>query len=124
MNWLNHAFAISDGQPTEPTSSQQPAIDRILREVVKRRLTVPAAMILETCRPLNYVGSQLLVFFSPLMKIALGTQAQDEFARFLEQRGSIDYLLNRLEFFTQQNPTQATVVSPEAAPEVTDDLST
>jgi hypothetical protein len=66
MNWLKHAFAISDGEPTEPTSSQQTAIDRILQEVVKRRLTVPAVMVLETCRPLNYVGSQSAEFASLL----------------------------------------------------------
>jgi hypothetical protein len=36
-------------------------------------------------------------FFSPLMKVTLGVHAQDEFARFLEKRGSIDYLLQRLE---------------------------
>lgn len=103
MKWLKHAFALSDGEPTEPTASQQDAIDRILQEVVDRRMTVPAAMLLETCRPLNFVGSQLLVFFSPLMKIALGVQAQDDFARFLERRGSIDYLLDRLESCSQKD---------------------
>lgn len=114
MNWLKHAFALSDGQPAEPSASQREAVDRILQEVVRRRMTVPAVMLLETCRPLNYVGSQLLVFFSPMMKIALGTQAQDDFARFLEQRGSIDYLLDRLEFFSQKQSN-----SESAPPSVT-----
>jgi len=113
MNWLKHAFALSDGRPAEPTASQRDAVDRILKQVVKRRMTVPAVMLLETCRPLNYVGSQLLVFFSPLMKIALGTRAQDDFARFLEERGSIDYLLDRLEFFAQENPESAAESSSE-----------
>lgn len=115
MNWLKHAFALSDGEPAEPTPSQKDAIDRILQEVVQRRLTVPAGMLLETCRPLNFVGSQLLVFFSPLMKVALGIQAQDDFARFLERRDSIDYLLVRLESLSHKNSRR----TPETASETT-----
>ncbi|MDB4637760.1 hypothetical protein OAF24_02565 [bacterium] len=97
MNWLKHAFAIDDGKAVLPSPHQTKAIDRVLNEVHRRGMALPASMALETCRPLNYVGSQLLVFFSPLMKVILGVHAQDEFARFLEKRGSIDYLLDRLE---------------------------
>jgi hypothetical protein len=121
MKWLKHAFALSDGESAEPTASQREAIDRILQEVVRRRMTVPAVMLLETCRPLNYVGSQLLVFFSPLMKIALGTQAQDDFARFLERRGSIDYLLDRLESFSGKGSEPTDDTTPETTASQTGD---
>jgi len=104
MNWLKHAFAIDKKRDAAPSAEQTEAIDRVIREIHRRQMAVPASMLLETCRPLNYVGSQLLVFFSPVMKIVLGVQAQDAFAKFLEQRGSIDYLLHRLE---QLDPTHA-----------------
>ncbi|MBD3673974.1 MAG: hypothetical protein HUJ26_10665 [Planctomycetaceae bacterium] len=102
MNWLKHAFAIDDGEGVEPTPSQAEAIDRVLKELLRRGMAVPAMMALETCRPLNYVGSQLLVFLSPVIKVTLGIQAQDDFARFLEKRGSIDYLLDRFEQLSQK----------------------
>ncbi len=110
LQWIKHAFAVEDGQAAEPTSGQREAIDRVLKEVVRRRLTVPARMLLETCRPLNFVGAQLLHFFSPLMKIALGTQAQDEFAEFLERRASIDFLLRRLDAL--ETPADSTANGP------------
>lgn len=97
MKWLRHAFALDDGTPAEPTPAQAAAIDRVLSEIVRRRLTTPAAMLLETCRPLNFVGAQVVHFFSPLMRAVLATNAQDDFAKFLEKRGCVDYLLRRLE---------------------------
>jgi hypothetical protein len=97
MNWLKHAFALDDGLPAEPTTDQRQAIDRILSEILRRHLDVPAGMLLEACRPLNYVGAQALRFFSPLMQAVLGLQGQTDFAEFLEKRKSVDYLLTRLE---------------------------
>jgi hypothetical protein len=106
MNWLKHAFAIDDKKDAKPSPAQSEAIDRILNEVHRRGMALPASMALETCRPLNFVGSQLLVFFSPILKVTLGIQAQDDFARFLEKRGSIDYLLERLDSLGEQTPAE------------------
>lgn len=114
MNWLKHAFAIDDGEDVQPSPSQKEAIDRVLTEVLRRGMAVPAMMALETCRPLNYVGSQLLVFLSPVIKVTLGIQAQDEFARFLEKRGSIEYLLTRLEQLSHDCEDAASSAQKEA----------
>lgn len=104
MKWLKHAFALDDGKPAEPTPSQKDAVDRVLTEVIRRGMQVPAQMLLETCRPLNFVAAQTLHFFSPIAKIALGVQGQDDFARFLEKRKSIDYLLQRLDALQHESP--------------------
>jgi len=115
MKWLKHAFAIDDGQSDEPTPAQRDAVDRVLTEIVRRGMVVPAQMVLETCRPLNFVAAQLIHFFSPIVRISLGLQGQDDFARFLERRRSIDYLLNRLqELVERQRPADPV---PEAASE-------
>jgi hypothetical protein len=117
MNWLKHAFALDDGSPAEPTASQQQAIDRILRELLLRRLDVPAGMLLEACRPLNYVGAQALRFFSPLMQAVLGLQGQHDFAEFLEKRKSVDYLLARLDALRTESAE-----TPDAPSSATDSL--
>ena len=102
IKWLKHAFALDDGSSGEPTEKQSEAIDRVLREIVRRRLEIPAGMLLESCRPLNYVAAQVLKFFSPMMQLVLDSTAQNEFAVFLENRKSVDYLLRRLDTIAKQ----------------------
>ncbi len=115
LKWLKHAFALDDGQSDEPTPAQRAAVDRVLGEIVRRGMLVPAQMVLETCRPLNFVAAQLIHFFSPIARISLGAQAQDDFALFLERRRSIDYLLNRLEqLASQQKQNSSPEVTTEA----------
>ena len=114
MNWLKHAFALDDGTPAEPTDDQRQAIDRILREILRRRLDVPAEMLLEACRPLNFVGAQLLRFFSPLMQAVLGIKGQIDFAEFLEKRKSVDYLLNRIDSLRTEAVTKPDSPTPQS----------
>lgn len=97
FQWLKHAFAVESNQPVQPNDRQQAIVERISQEVVKRHLTTPALMMLEMSRPLNYVGSQGLHFFMPMLSAITDASGIEEFARFLEQRGSIDYISDRLE---------------------------
>jgi len=46
--------------------------------------------------------------------VTLGIQAQDEFARFLEKRGSIEYLLTRLEQLSRDCEDAASSAQKEA----------
>ncbi|MFO0893327.1 MAG: hypothetical protein U0574_00030 [Phycisphaerales bacterium] len=93
---LRHAFALDPPGPATPTPEQAEVIDRLLREVVRRRMVLPAAMFLESVRPLGYVGSQAMHFFSPFATALISPAAYQAFATFLEARGAVDHLLNRL----------------------------
>lgn len=97
MKWLKHAFAIDPPGPAEVTQTQRLLIDKLCAEVVRRRLTTPALLMLEMYRPFNYVSAQLLHFFQPIVAIITDTDGYQQFALFLEQRGSIDYLVERIE---------------------------
>jgi hypothetical protein len=72
-------------------------LERICREVVRRRLTTPALFTLEMSRPLNYVSAQFLHFIQPIATVVANKNEYENLTRFLEQRGSIDYLCGRLE---------------------------
>ena len=97
MEWLKHAFAVEPPGPVEPTEEQRPVVERVCGEVVRRGLTTPAIMALEMSRPLNFVGSQALHFFSPIISALTDAQGHKQFAEFLEHRGSIEYLCRRIE---------------------------
>ena len=97
MKWLKHAFAIDPPGPAEVTETQRVLVERLCLEVVRRRMTTPALLILEMHRPFNYVSAQLLHFFQPIVAIIADTNGYQQFALFLEQRGSVDYLVGRIE---------------------------
>src|SRR5687768_12974062 len=72
-------------------------LDRIANEVVRRRLTTPAILLLESVKPLNFVGSQFLVFMDPIVRLFLTIRDYDRFVQMLEQRDSIEWLIQAIE---------------------------
>ena len=105
MKWLKHAFAVEAPGRAEPTETQRVLIEKLCREVVRRRMTTPALLMLEMGRPLNYVSAQLLHFFQPMLTILANAAEYQAFTEFLEQRGSIDYIVTRLESLNQEAST-------------------
>lgn len=97
MRWLKHAFAVDPDGPAEATDAERAVAARLCREIVRRRMATPALMFLEMCRPLNYLGSQAMHFFAPVATTLFNAHGYRTFARFLERRGSIDYLCREIE---------------------------
>lgn len=97
MKWLKHAFAVDPPGPAEPSPEQKAAVDTICREIVRRHMSTPALVFLEMSRPLNYVGSQTMHFFQPLVSVLTDSTGPRHFAEFLEHRGSIEYICRRIE---------------------------
>ncbi len=99
---LRHAFAVDPPGPAQPTPKQQPAVDWVCRQVAKRHLTTPGLIALEMSRPLNFVLSQGMHFFSPGAWAIFRQQNYEHylhFANFLERRGAMEYLERRIEHF-------------------------
>ena len=99
---LRHAFSVDPPGPAEPTPEQQPAVDWVCRQVAKRHMTTPGLIALEMSRPLNFMLSQGMHFFSPGAWALFRQQNYEHyqhFASFIEQRGATDYLEGRIEHF-------------------------
>lgn len=94
---IRHAFAIEDAASFEPTEREAAAAEKVCREIVRRRMTVPAVMLLEMSRPLNYLGAQALHFFQPFGTVLIEPGSWETFANFLERRGSVEYLARLIE---------------------------
>ena len=93
--WAN-AFAI-DPSAEHFSESDQDLIDRLARFIAERGMTTPALLVLETGRPLNFIGSQVLAFLSPFLTLLFSSEDYDRFIRILERRGSIDRLVEAIE---------------------------
>lgn len=115
--WLAHAFAVERAEDFSPSDEQQQIADHICQEIIRRDMVTLAILSLETCRPLNYIGSQAIHFFSPFLSILVDRTAQKTFAEFLEQRGSIDWMCQRLETLSaSQTNDQSVPPNKETAP--------
>lgn len=102
-NWFKQAFYIGPPGPAMPTDAEREVIDRLCGVIVSRGLVTPALVFLESVRPLNYVSAQTLHFFAPFISALGDTHSFNEFAHFLERRGAIDYLCQRLDELQQNS---------------------
>ena len=93
--WLVHAFAV-DPPDDAISEAEDELAQRLARIVVRRGLTTPALMVLESGRPLNFLGSQVLAFLSPFATLVFSRVEYDRFARLLEKRGSLPLLIEKI----------------------------
>ena len=93
-----HAFAV---EPAEGLSAGDAAfLDRVAEAVAGRGMTAPALLFLETLRPLNFVGSQFVLFAAPLLDALWIPEERRRLAALLERRCVVEELMRRLEVCT------------------------
>ncbi|MBT3353692.1 MAG: hypothetical protein HN402_02115 [Candidatus Scalindua sp.] len=100
IDGLKHAFA-TDGVTLDDCDTD--LIRKLADFVVKRNMSMPAIMFLESVRPLNFVGSQAMVFFKPIISRFFTKVEYDKLATLLEKREVIDRLIKEIEQKTNQN---------------------
>lgn len=107
---LKHAFAVDPPGPAQPTEAQQVGIDWVCRQVAKRHLTTPGILALEMSRPLNWITAQAMHVMSPMVWAVARQMTHEhykQFTAFLEQRGAVDYLVERIQHFENEYERQA-----------------
>jgi hypothetical protein len=86
-------FPIAELEPEE----RDAFLDRMAREVTRRRLEAPAILALEMHRPLMFLGSQALAVFTPMLAPAFGLENLQKLYRILEDRQNLDRFIERIE---------------------------
>ncbi len=82
----------------ELTADEAAMLDKLADGIVSRRLTPLALFFLESMKPLSFIGSQLMLFFRPIISLIWPSpRAYDQIVTILERRGSLELLLRRLE---------------------------
>lgn len=86
------------GPRTGDLSAEDEALlDRIAAAVARWGMTVPAVFLLESSKPLSFVGSQFLHFLSPIAHSVLDARELDRLAVLLERRDTVERLIVRIE---------------------------
>lgn len=83
--------------PPERTPEDDRLLDKIAHGVVRYGMTVPAIFLLESSKPLSFVGGQFLHFLSPMVHSVVNADEFDRLARLLERRDTMEELLVRIE---------------------------
>lgn len=85
------------GSESSPGDDLEELFERLARRVVDMRMAVPAILFLETSKPLNFVGSQVIGTFEPLVRTIFQWSDVEKLRKALEDRGSIERLILKIE---------------------------
>jgi hypothetical protein len=83
--------------PPPRTPEDERLLDRIAGGVVRYGMTVPAIFLLESSKPLSFVGGQFLHFLSPIVHSLFDAREIDRLAYLLERRETLEELIVRIE---------------------------
>jgi hypothetical protein len=72
-------------------------IHKLAEKVVDMKLTPVAIVMLESSKPISFVGSQLMVFFQPIYSAVFPATPYNEIATLLEDRSNIERLITEIE---------------------------
>jgi hypothetical protein len=76
---------------------REEVLTKIAQKVVDLKLTPVAVVMLESSKPLSFVGSQLMVFFQPIVTSLFPFRQYDEVAALLEERTNVEALIQKIE---------------------------
>lgn len=80
------------------SNEERELLDKLADGIVSRKMTPVAVFMLESMKPLGYVGSQFMLFLRPIVQsIWSNPVTYDRLTKILERRGSLELLLRRIE---------------------------
>lgn len=80
------------------TDDDRKFLDELAEGLTRRRLASLAVLLLESVKPLGWLGSQMLLLFRPMVSLVFHDPVRwDRVQRLLEHREAIELLLRRLE---------------------------
>ena len=84
-------------QEVKPTAEDQVLLAKVAERLVRMRMSVPAIFLLESSKPLAFVGSQLLIFLEPFVQSLFNFAQYQRFALLMEDRDNWEALVRKIE---------------------------
>lgn len=72
-------------------------INKLARRVVEMRMATVAIVMLESAKPISFLGNQAMVFFQPFYRSFFSSPIYDEFTTLIEDRANIELLIQEIE---------------------------
>ncbi len=71
--------------------------EKLAKEIVERRLTVPALMLVESFKPLNWVSSQLMLLVEPITVYLFNIKELQILRRAFQKRDAMELFAKKIE---------------------------
>jgi hypothetical protein len=79
------------------TERQEQLLEKLAHKIVELRMSAMAIFILESMKPLSFVGSQVMVFFQPIVQTFFEFRDYETIQEAIEHRENVEYFIRRLE---------------------------
>ena len=84
-----------------PKEEQHRLLEKFARGIARRRLAAPAILFLEMCKPLNFLGSQILLVLDPFVRTLFSGVDYRKFALIIERDSNVEELIRLIETYAQ-----------------------
>ena len=96
MSFFKGSMEFPEPEKTELPPDEDAVLEKLAKMVVRRGFSVPAIMFLESIKPLNYISSQALVFFEPIVQTIFSFRDYDTFRLALEKRETMEIIILKI----------------------------
>ena len=79
------------------TKDDKAFLSMLSHKIVDLKLVTPSIFFLEMAKPLNFIGSQTMVFFGPIISAFVKTDGYYRAAELFEEHSSVEFLICELE---------------------------
>jgi len=86
-----------------PKERKEELMRKLAKGVVDRRMAVPAIMFLESIKPMNFLASQVMVFFEPVILSLFTVANYREISLVLEERDAVENIIKFIEEYENEN---------------------
>ena len=72
-------------------------ISNLAQRIVHHGMSVPAIFFLEMVKYMSFIGSQLMVFFGPVITVFIQSESYYKITHLLEERQNVEFLMLEIE---------------------------
>ncbi len=85
------------------SQSDSQLITNLAKKIVRHGMTVPAIFFLEMVKYMSFIGSQLMVFFGPVITVFIQSESYYKITHLLEERQNVEFLMLEIERIESDN---------------------
>ena len=87
----------NSGEENILSEEELAVLEKLAKFTIRKGMTVPAIMFLESVKPLNFIGSQTMVFFEPMIQAVFSIRDYNTLQTALEKRETLEILIRKIE---------------------------
>ena len=85
------------------SQSDREIISNLAKKIVRHGMSIPAIFFLEMVKYMSFIGSQLMVFFGPVITAFIQSESYYKITDLLEERQNVEFLMLEIERIESDN---------------------